>query len=105
MLESSSALRDGLQVLGVGVLVGLLEGPKWHAGAGYLSGGRTLLMHSPSGPAHGSHWGGHASKQEDKALRSRGHPQRTKRCSILATLKKKKRKYVHKNIGLCTEVG
>ena len=43
---SSSALRDGLEVLGVGVLVGLLDGPEWHAGIGYLSGSITLLTRS-----------------------------------------------------------
>ena len=34
--------------------------------------------------------GGHASKQVGKALRSQGHPHRTKRSGILATLQQNK---------------
>ena len=49
MSESSSAIRNGLEVLGVGVLVGLFDGPEWHSGMGYLSGGRTLLTCSREG--------------------------------------------------------
>ena len=69
MLESSSVLRDGLEVLGVGVLVGLLECLEWHAGAEYLWGRRTLLTRSRWGPVHGARCGGHASKQAGKAMR------------------------------------
>ena len=90
MLESSSAPGDGLEVLGSGVLFGFLEGLEWHATTAYLSGGRTLLTPSRGGPVQGSHCGGHASKQAGKALRSQGHPHRTKRCRILATLKQEK---------------
>ena len=77
------------EVLGVGVLLALLDGPEWNAGIGYLSGGRTLFTCSRGGLATGR-CGGHASKQAGKALRSRGHPQRTKRSGILAILNKTK---------------
>ena len=49
MSESSWAMRNGLEVLRVGVLVGLLDVPDWHAGTRYLSGGRTLLTLSNGG--------------------------------------------------------
>ena len=38
MSESASASGNGLEVLGVGVLVGLLKGPEWHTRTRYLSG-------------------------------------------------------------------
>ena len=93
MLESSSALRDGLEVLGVRVLVGLLEGPEWHAAIGYPSSGRTVLTHSCGGPGDGARCGRHASKHAVKARRSQGHPHGTKVSRILATLKQNKGMY------------
>ena len=47
MSESSSAIRNGLEVLGV--LVGLLDGTEWHTGIAYLSSGTRLLMRSCGG--------------------------------------------------------
>ena len=49
-----------------------------------------LLTRSRRWPVHGVRCAGHASKQAGKALRSQGHPNRTKRSTILATLKQKK---------------
>ena len=71
------------------LMMALLDGPEWNAGIGYLSGGRTLFTCLCGGLATGR-CGGHASKQAGKALRSRGHPQRTKRSGILAILNKTK---------------
>ena len=42
MSESSFALCIGPEGLPVGVLVGLLYCPEWHAWTSYLSGGRTI---------------------------------------------------------------
>ena len=88
MLESSLALRNDLEVLGVGVLISLVEGPEWHVGNGHLSGGRTLLMPSRGAPVHRERYGGEAGKQASKAPGSQGNPHRTQRSRILATLEK-----------------
>ena len=59
--------------------------------------GKTLFSaHGDTFPWEGLAWGrcgGHASKQAGKALRSQGHPHRTKRSRILATLKQNKGMY------------
>ena len=93
MSESSSSLADGLEVLGVGVLAGRLGGPVGHAGTGYLSGGRKLLTCFCGGPGRGARCGQQASKQAGKAPRTQGHPLRTKRFRIRATLKQNKHMY------------
>ena len=85
MFESSLARRDGLEDLGVGVLFGLLEAPEWHAATGYLCSCRMPL----------TCYGGHASKQAGKALRSQGLPHRTKLSRILTTLKQNKSMYTN----------
>ena len=95
MLGSSSALRDGLEVLRVGVLVGLLEGAEWHAGTGYFSVSRPVLTCYRGGPVHGSRCGAHACKQATKALRSQGHPHRTKCPTILASFQQNEGMYTN----------
>ena len=49
MSESSSALRDGLEILASGVFVCLHDCPEWHAGTGYVSEGGMLLTQSGGG--------------------------------------------------------
>ena len=99
MSESSSAIRNGPEFFGVGLIVGLLNGPEWHAGIEFLSGGRMLLTRSRGGGLAKRRWGGHASKQAGKALRLQGQPHRTKRSRILATLQQNKGMYEKNTSG------
>ena len=51
----------------------------------------------PLGSLATARCGGHAGKQAGKALRSQGHPHRTKRPRIVATLKENKSMYKNKS--------
>ena len=93
MSESSSAIPNGLEVLGVGVLVGLLDSPESHAWDWVPQRQKKAFDAFPWGGLTTERCGGHASKQAGKALRSKGHPHRTKRSRILATLKENEGMY------------
>ena len=104
MSESSLALRDGLEVHGVRVLVGLIERPEWHARIGYLSSVGTLLTRFCRGA-----WPQDAAgdTQASRQAEHSAHKGILIEQSVLGSLPiRNKRKGMYKqHIRVCTQVG